>query len=123
MIGVISQPLTDTMKGNSKFLGKTSYIYNTYIQWVESAGARAVPLLYDEDFSITQDKISKLNGVLYCGGSADNDEPYISFGKQVFDLAKSINDAGTFFPVWGTCLGFEDLAQYAADASKDEILT
>ena len=51
--------------------------------------------------------------MFYCGGGADG--PYDVFGKAVFDKAKSMNDAGQYFPVWGTCLGFENLAMFASD--------
>ena len=45
-----------------------------------------------------------LNGVFYCGG--DGSKEYLEFGRKVFERAKSLNDDGFHFPVWGTCLVF-----------------
>jgi gamma-glutamyl hydrolase len=79
------------------------------VSWLESAGARVVPLIYHEDWNVTMEKIDNLNGILYCGGSAVGNN-YINWGKQIFDRIREINDNGTHYPIWGTCLGFEDLA-------------
>lgn len=116
MIGVLSQPLTSDMKKDSRFEGYTSYIQASYIHYLESAGARAIPLLYHGDMNATMDHLDHLNGVLFCGGQAEGD--YITFGKQIFDTVKAKNDQGEFYPAWGTCLGFEDLAQFAATNSS-----
>jgi len=121
MIGVITQPLTESMVDDKRYAGRSSYIMAAYINWIESAGGRAVPLIYDKDWSDTEAKLAHLNGVLYCGGSADDDEQYMSYGKKVFDTVKSINDNGQFYPIWGTCLGFEDLGQFAADIPENVI--
>ena len=42
------------------------------------------------------------------GGSGD----YLAKGKFVFDWITKQNDIGNFYPIWGTCLGFENLAIY-----------
>jgi len=34
-------------------------------------------------------------------------EFFTTFIKFIWNEAKDINDAGTFFPVWGTCFGFQ----------------
>ena len=47
IIGVLSQPLSDTQRNDPYYKGKTSFIWNTYIIALESAGARTVPLIYD----------------------------------------------------------------------------
>ena len=83
---------------------------SSYVQFMESAGARVVPLIMGEDWSVTLDKITKLDGILLPGGSGD----YKAFAKQIFDTVKSLNDQGTFYPLWGTCLGFQNLARSAA---------
>ena len=48
--------------------------------------------------------IDHLNGIFYCGGSAEGD--YFDFGKKIFDYVKQKNDEGQYYPIWGTCLGF-----------------
>lgn len=47
MIGVLTQPLTEAFKADPRFRGKTSYIMASYINILESAGARTVPLIFD----------------------------------------------------------------------------
>jgi gamma-glutamyl hydrolase len=90
MIGVLTQPLTDDMLLDPLFTGYTTYIQASYIRWLESAGARAVPLIYGSDLNATLNQLTHLNGVLYCGGDAEGD--YITWGKQIFDKVKSFND-------------------------------
>ncbi len=104
MIGVLTQPLTESQKKDPRFAGKTSYIMASYINHLESAGARTVPLIFDGDLQTELAKLDHLNGVLYCGGGAEG--PYTDFGKAIFDKVKRLNDEGQYFPVWGTCLGF-----------------
>jgi len=92
MIGVLTQPLPDDLKKDPRFAGKTSYIMASYINHLESAGARTVPLIYDGDLKTELAKLDHLNGVFYCGGGAGGD--YDIFGKAVFDKAKKMNDDG-----------------------------
>ena len=92
----------------------------SYINYLESAGARTVPLIFDGDVDKELAKIDHLNGVFYCGGSGAGD--YDVFGKKVFEKVKKMNDDGNFMPIWGTCLGFEDLAMYAGSAPGETIL-
>jgi len=57
------------------------------------------------------EKLKSLDGVLYPGGGGD----YEHVGRLILKHAISENDAGRFFPVWGTCLGFERLVMYTAN--------
>ena len=68
VIGIVSQPLPDDMKADPRFEGKTSYIMEAYVQFVEIAGARVVPFVNGEDPSVIEDKLAKVNGVLLPGG-------------------------------------------------------
>ena len=72
---------------------------------MEQAGARAVPLIYDNP-NVDEElaKIDHLNGVFFCGG--DGGDEYLAFGRKVFDKVKAKNDQGQKYPMWGTCLGF-----------------
>jgi len=45
------------------------------------------------------------------GGGGD----YFAKGQSVLDEVKKINDAGQFYPLWGTCQGYEYLTAYTAD--------
>jgi len=89
-----------------------------YVRFVQGAGARVVPIVYDEPEEVTMKKLKSLDGVLFPGGGGD----YFKVGRLVLKHAISENDAGKFFPVWGTCLGFERLVVFTATAG-DKALT
>jgi len=92
MIGVLTQPLSESEKKDPRYQGKTSYIMSSYIDFLKSAGARTVPLIFDGDHETELAKIDHLNGVFFCGGSGQGD--YDVFGKKVFDKVKKMNDDG-----------------------------
>jgi gamma-glutamyl hydrolase len=53
-----------------------------------------------------------LFSVLFPGGSVPFSSTvgtggYVDTGSFLLKLAKEANDKGEYFPVWGTCLGFE----------------
>jgi len=52
---------------------------------------------------------------LFPGGDGDN----YDIGKLVFDEIVKYNDEGHFYPAWGTCLGYENMVAYTADAGLD----
>ena len=111
---MLTQPISsETKRSDPRYENYTSYIMASYIRALESAGARTVPLIFDGDLEAELAKLEHLNGVFYCGGGAGG--AYDVFGKQVFERAREINDRGTFLPVWGTCLGFENLAMFVSD--------
>ena len=82
-----------------------------YVEFLQGSGARVVPLISTEDWTVTQEKINKLDGILFPGGDSD----YLEYGRKIYEEVKLINDAGHFYPLWGTCLGFENLAIWASD--------
>ncbi|XP_012559207.1 gamma-glutamyl hydrolase A [Hydra vulgaris] len=99
-----------------------SYIAASYVKYLESAGARVVPI----PASMTADEVSKLfnyvNGVLYPGGSTTwFTSGYYKHAKIFHDLAIKANKNGDYFPVWGTCLGFETLHVIATESG--DVLT
>ena len=61
-----------------------------YIQHIEAAGGRAVPIFYNGNITEEIAKLDKLNGIFYCGGDGGDD--YLAFGKLVYDRVKEIND-------------------------------
>ena len=110
IIGVLTQTLEEGMKNDTKFANYSTYIMTAYVEFLESAGARVVPLVVGESKEVTLDKLSKLNGVLLPGGDGD----YMEYGRFIFEKIKEYNDNGTYYPVWGTCMGYEDMAAYVS---------
>ena len=112
VIGILSQPLPDELKKDPRLKDKTSYIMAAYVDFMKSAGARVVTIIWGEDESVTDDLLTKVNGVLFPGGSGD----YLELGDHIYKKAIEMNDAGDFFPLWGTCLGHENLARFASSS-------
>mmetsp|Transcript_1235 Transcript_1235/g.1270 ORF Transcript_1235/g.1270 Transcript_1235/m.1270 type:complete len:234 (+) Transcript_1235:274-975(+) len=63
--------------------------------------------------------LDHLNGLFYTGGP-DQPGDYNNFAEEIFNYVLKKNDEGQYFPIWGTCLGFEDLAFFIGG---DDILT
>jgi len=98
---------------------KRTYIAASYVKWVESAGARAIPLLFERWDDDTLVKMLKsINGVVLPGGGAEIEGRYLDALVTIFNYAKSANDNGDHFPLWGTCLGFEELLILGANDTK-----
>ena len=98
------------MKNDTRFANYTTYIMKSYVDWVEAVGARVIPLINGEDQNVTIEKLSKVNGVLFPGGDGD----YLEYGRFVYEQIKQINDNGTYLPLWGTCMGYENMVSYVA---------
>ncbi|GKT14799.1 putative multi-domain containing protein [Aduncisulcus paluster] len=83
----------------------------SYVKWLESAGARVVPLFFDIPDEEIDRILDSVNGVLFTGGedfiSLDPENAYTHTAHRVLDRVKEYNDQGITFPLWGTCLGFE----------------
>lgn len=106
VIGILAQ---ETHFENLQHLGP-SYIAASYVKMLESAAARVIPIrinLTDEEYV----KIfNVINGVILPGGGVDlKNSEFARVSKLFYDLALKANDKGDYFPIWGTCLGFEEL--------------
>lgn len=104
IIGILSQPGEPAPKG-------MSYIAASYIKWVEAAGARVIPIYYDDSPEDVRHIFSIVNGVLIPGGGATLSPGHMFYdtASLLVDLAIEANDNGDYFPVHGTCLGMETL--------------
>ncbi|XP_073246520.1 gamma-glutamyl hydrolase-like [Porites lutea] len=119
IIGILSLDCSDYF---SKY-GK-SYIAASYVKFIESAGARVVPIRIDSSKEELEELFNSVNGVLFPGGGASlADSGYLTTGKILYDLAVKACDSGDRFPLWGACLGFEMLNVLTSDKDQDEILT
>ncbi|XP_071340750.1 gamma-glutamyl hydrolase isoform X2 [Trachinotus anak] len=105
IIGVLAQDVYSP-KPN-----QTAYIAASYVKFLEAAGARVVPVMINQTREEYKTLFNSLNGILYPGGSASIiSSGYQRAAKIFYELAIEANNNGDYFPVWGTCLGFEQLA-------------
>lgn len=98
------------MQNDPRFAGYRSYIMSSNVEFLQSAGARVVPLIRDDPEEVTLEKLSKLDGVLYPGGDGN----YTNFGRFVFEKVLEYNDNGVYYPILGICMGYENITVYAA---------
>merc|ERR1740121_2703620 len=83
---------------------------STYVKWIESAGGRVVPLLYDATPAELDTLLGSVNGVLIAGGNADMTDlssQYMRTVGHVLNRTLEANAAGTHLPLWGTCGGMQ----------------
>lgn len=125
VIGILTQPSAWPKFFDSEDF---SYIAASYVKFLESAGARVVPIKYNLNQTELMKIFQNINGLLLPGGGADlfklkgdkfdNFTDFFQSGNYLLTLAKNANDHGEYFPVWGTCLGFEMMILSAAKDHK-----
>ncbi|XP_035474755.1 gamma-glutamyl hydrolase isoform X1 [Scophthalmus maximus] len=90
---------------------ETSYIAASYVKFLEAAGARVVPVTINQTLEEYKTLFNSINGILYPGGGVSIiSSGYQRAAKIFYELAIEANQRGDYFPVWGTCLGFELLS-------------
>ena len=109
VIGILTQPFWKNNKKTPSY-----YIAASYVKWIESGGAIAIPIPYDADADLIHEIFGQINGILFPGGSA----PLPDSVRYIWDLALESNRNGEYFPVWGTCLGFEYLISLTATGGE-----
>jgi len=108
IIGIIAEP-TYNLNNNFSRIGQY-YIVSSYAKWIEAAGARVVPVITDGNKAQLEALAAQINGLLLPGGAAPIvNTVYWKSLRILFDYASSINDKGDYFPIWGTCEGFQEL--------------
>ncbi|KAM1057720.1 hypothetical protein ACFX2A_031629 [Malus domestica] len=116
VIGILSHP-GDGASGRLSNASTASYIAASYVKFVESAGARVIPLIYNEPPDILFQKLDLVNGVLFTGGWAKSGL-YYDVAERIFKKIIENNDAGDHFPLYTICLGFELLAMIISKNKK-----
>lgn len=97
------------MRGQTKAQDDEKYfIDSAYVDFLGQSGAKVVPLLISDSQELTKYKLESLSGLLCTGGSKVDDE-FRAFTKNALKEARKQNKEGKYYPVWGTCLGFQYL--------------
>ena len=74
IIGILSQDLSSEDRASIDNSNYTSYIAASYVKFVESGGARVVPILINQPDDYYQMIFSSTNGLLIPGGAQDFDD-------------------------------------------------
>ncbi|EDV19164.1 uncharacterized protein TRIADDRAFT_34071, partial [Trichoplax adhaerens] len=100
--------------GHSAAHGK-SYIAADYVKFIEAAGGRVVPIPNNATDEYVTKMFHYINGFLLPGGATSvYRSGYERTAKIMLNLAMQAYENGDYFPIWGTCLGFEQLAVLVA---------
>eukprot|EP00099_Drosophila_melanogaster_P027674 NP_730120.1 lethal (3) 72Dr [Drosophila melanogaster] len=116
-----------------------SYLAASYVKFLEASGAHVVPIWIGRERAYYALMMSQLNGILLPGGAVFIDEAdrqanpdvtsdCVRSAELIYQLAmernmraKKLDDRGAYFPVWGTCLGFQLILIHAAEAPNVRI--
>lgn len=111
VIGVLTQIVSDDVM---KPFGRT-YIPASYVKYLESGGSRVMPIRLTLTTAEYENIFKKINGLLFIGGAVNLEtSDYARVAKIFYRLALTANDAGDFFPIWGTCMGMQLLTVLVA---------
>ena len=100
IVGIFTQPTSD----GSEACGQSCYyLAASYVKYIESAGARVVPVPYNASTEQLDFLFESLNGFFFPGGGA----AYPSSAQYIYDKVVKANDAGDKVPLHGTCMGFQ----------------
>jgi gamma-glutamyl hydrolase len=94
-----------------------------YVRWLSAGGARIAVLRFDMPEDKIKSLFTSINGLVFTGGgdTLGPETQYFKTASLLFNLAKEANDKGRswwtllkspgdYFPIWGTCMGFQLLS-------------
>ena len=113
IIGILTQEISpDLLPPTTK---AASYLSASYVKYIEAAGGRVVPILTTTSEQELDMIFQSINGVLFPGGDVSIfTSKYYKNAESLYRKAVKANSNGDFFPIWGTCLGFQTLASITA---------
>ncbi|KAM9857841.1 gamma-glutamyl hydrolase [Aulostomus maculatus] len=111
VIGILTQMVSDD---DLKPYGNT-FIPASYVKYIESGGSRVMPIKLTLTTAEYENIFRKINGLLLIGGAVDLEtSDFAKVARTFYRLALMANDAGDFFPIWGTCMGMQLLTVLVA---------
>lgn len=112
IIGVLAQ---ENFPGD-QFATAPTYIAASYVKYLEAGGARVAPIRINQTEEEYTKIFNSINGLLLPGGDVNiQTSQYSRAAKIFYNLALEANDRGDYFPIWGTCQGFQQLTVITAN--------
>ena len=107
IVGIITVPLSPGKKYYT--VCGDSYISSAHITWLTNQNLEVLAIPYTTtDYKYYFDRINGL--YLPSGGVfASNSDDYYKCCKQFLELAIHANDSGDYFPIWGGCMGMQQM--------------
>ena len=99
------------------------YIPGSYVKFIESSGARAVPIFNNLTKREAKKIFQSINGAIFPGGIVNvTNSRYTNVAKTIFNLAIKEFDEGGYFPIMGVCLGHQLLPTLVAGLPEIRVL-
>eukprot|EP00826_Nyctotherus_ovalis_P001947 TRINITY_DN10368_c0_g5_i1.p1 TRINITY_DN10368_c0_g5~~TRINITY_DN10368_c0_g5_i1.p1 ORF type:complete len:355 (+),score=54.75 TRINITY_DN10368_c0_g5_i1:27-1067(+) len=118
IIGMLTTPVSERFKGT---IGNyTEIIEGKNAHFIEGGGGRLFPISFKWSKDKMKEALKSINGIFFPDsdvGLFSEDNTYLEAARTLIELAKSLNDEGVYFPVWGTARGFELLILIESNAS------
>lgn len=119
VIGVLVQEISkvfDLLYPNQYDL----FVPASYVQWIQSGGARVVPIWSGKSREYYQSIMSKINGILLPGGNVNKTKKggYAEAAEIIINHAVQLNKRKDIFPIFGIGLGM-DFLLYLSNDKKD----
>ena len=123
VVGILVQPLQPDVASDQPLLRYGSmYLPASYVKLVEAAGARVAPVFYNSTAAQLKALFARLSGLVLPGGHVSIlDTSYADAVYSLLDLAAAEPAPG--FPVHGTCMGSQQMAQWASGAFARSVLS
>ena len=118
IIGVLVQEISQVFE--MMYPGRyDAYIAASYVKWVESGGARVIPIWTGRDENYYKNLMLKINGVLLPGGNIDKYEKggYAEAAEYIVNIAEEFNSIKDYFPIFGIGLGMDYMLFLANDGN------
>ena len=123
VIGILAKP----SEYDQYPMNDWNYMAASYVKYIESAGARVVPIQWDLPFDNITRIMRSLNGFLLTGGSGaiigESNGTLSRFGKAVEHIINNViqfNNEGIHYPLWGTCMGYQLISCIIAGQSSGD---
>ncbi|KAK4290202.1 hypothetical protein Pmani_036883 [Petrolisthes manimaculis] len=121
VIGILTQEISRRMN-EATGSNYTSYLAASYVKFMESSGARVVPIMINQDDDYYRGIFNAVSGVVFPGGAApfrSESSGYGRAGSLLYDLVREAKDRdNTEVPILAICLGFEMLLYLDADKTN-----
>lgn len=116
VIGIIAVPLSPNKK-YFKVCGD-SYIASSHLEWLKTQGVETLIIPYDT--KKFEHYFNQVHGLYLPSGGmfAGTQMTYYNCCKRLLQMAMKENDKGNYFPVWGCCMGFQQML-ILADGNDD----
>ncbi|CAD8141127.1 unnamed protein product [Paramecium octaurelia] len=120
VIGIFTQPSTFAEYASQNY----TYIAASYVKFLESGGARVIPIPYEANHTTLDEIFKNINGILIPGGSTGLKGPslYTQRVAYLVNKALKINKEGGWFPIIGICLGHEVMHYILSNYSENFLI-